>query len=326
MINAIQWPARTAVAALLAALLLPAPATAQTAPDPPTDAARRTARGPLFTLDAGITGLHETNVNRRSDALATSAVAAEAILQLSSRPVRPLLQLEYAPGYRTSAENTRFDGMTHRGQLIVAIPLSSRVSTHVVGRLRRGGVDEDLERANEVMALGRVEVDLTRQTRGRAYGAHRWRDLGPAGTAPGFYVGGEVRRRFSRTTYLTADVRHETLSPDDVTRGWNRNAISLEFEQRLGSLTLEVEGRRRWRTYPQRLLDESEPELGVREDRDWQLGTVLVYDRSASTQLRFGYALDSRSSTSADRTYTGHRLSLTVRQRLLGWSVSDLVP
>jgi hypothetical protein len=317
VISLLQQPARTALLTLLA-LLVPGASAAQTAPDRTTAGA---ARGPLFTVHAGINGLHESNANRRSDALATSAVAAEAILQLSSRPVRPLLRLEYASGYRTSAENTRFDGVTHRGLLTVDIPLSSRVSTDVVGRLRRGGVDEDLERANEVMVLGRVGADLNRRTRVRAYGGQRWRDLGPAGPAPGFYVGGEVRRRFSRTTSLTADVRHEELSPDDATRSWNRDAISLDLAHRVGRITLEVEGRRRWRTYPHRWVDDSDQGLGVREDRDWQLGTVLVFDHSATTQLRFGYQLDRRNSTSADRTFTGHRLNVTARQRLLGWSV-----
>lgn len=317
MTSFLQQPAHAGFLVLLA-LLVPGASAAQTAP--------QAVRGPLFTLDAGLTGLHDSNVNRRSDALATSAIAAEAILRLSSRPVRPLLRLEYAPGYRTSAENTRFDGMTHRGLLTVSVPLSSRVSTDVVGRLRRGGVDEDLDRADEVMVLGRVDADLIRDTRFRAYGAQRWRDLGPAGKAPGYYVGAEVRRRFGRNTSLTADVRHEELSPDDATRSWSRDAISLDLEQDMGRLTLELEGRRRWRTYPDRLVDDSEPELGVRKDRDWQLGMVLVYDHSSVTQLRFGYQLDNRNSTRADRTFTGHRLHFTVRQHLFGWAARGVQP
>jgi hypothetical protein len=281
-----------------------------------SSSAAQMGRGPVYSIDAGTAALYDSNVTRRADGTGTPGIGGELVLRVTSAPVRPLFLLEYAPSFRASVERTPYDGAGHRLQLTSSIPVLSRLRADIVGRANRGGVDEDLNRADEIMLLARLDYDLDSDTRLRTYGAHRWRELGD-GPAIGIYAGAELLREITSSTALFTEGRYEQLEPEDSTRLWHRYALSFGVEQAITRhITFDAEMRRRWRDYPYRYIDDDEPELGLREDRDWRAGGGIVYEFGLASQVRLDYEREWRDSTDPDRSYVAHRVGVAVRYRL----------
>ncbi|MHB1193709.1 MAG: hypothetical protein ACYC6F_11755 [Longimicrobiales bacterium] len=279
--------------------------------------AAQTADGPVFTIDATLGSLFDSNVHRRPDPTSVYGLGGQMLFRLATSQLRPLLTLQYAPAFRTSSAPTRYDGPGYDVAAVASVPLGERLRVNVLGAKSRGGVDEDMNPTDQVMV--RVAADLfLGSTRLRAFGAHRWRELGDALLpAIGQYVAAELEQKLTRSTTLAAEWRYEQLEPQDTTRLWKRHAFEAGVTQEIGSrLALELEARRRWREYPYRIVDEDEEPLVHRKDLDWRFGGALIWDVSQTTGIDLDYEIEQRESTDDDRAYGGHRIGITIRQRL----------
>src|SRR5919106_174144 len=94
----------------------------------------------------------------------------------ATTPSRPLLQLEYATLLRRSTEVNPADGVGHRVSALAGMPITRRLRLNVIGRAGQGGVEEEIAPTDEVLLLGRLDVQPSRRMRVRTYGAHRWRE------------------------------------------------------------------------------------------------------------------------------------------------------
>jgi hypothetical protein len=282
--------------------------------------AAQRAAGPVLTVDAALSGSFDNNVGRDRAALDGYGGGGELLVRLASRPARPLLQLEYATSLRRTSALNPADGAGHRLNALAAVPFASWLRLDVIGRAGRGGVDEDLVSADELMLLGRLELQPRRRSRLRAYAARRWREP-PAGAEPTLaaHAGIELRQRFGGGTTVLLDGRYEESHPPDTTRFWHRGSVAFSVGQRVASNTaLEVEARHRQRLYPRRLI-EVDDDVMHRRDDDWRIGLAIVYDNGRGAELRLELQHDERASTDPRRSYDAGRVSLTVRRRVLGF-------
>lgn len=308
MTHRVRWHGRAVCTGVPALLVLLA-----------TSAAAQDNR-PVLTLDAGLMGTFDNNVDRDPVGLNGYVGAGDLLLRLASRPSRPLLQLEYSASLRRSSDANPADGPGHRFSGLAGVPFASWLRLDVIGRGGRGGVDEDLVSADEIMLLGRLELLPTRSSRLRAYGARRWREP-PAGVAPPDegYAGINLRQRLRGSTTLLLDLRYEDTQPEDTTRSWHRRTAALGIGQSISKSTaFEFAVRRRERLYPLRMVELDDGALVPRRDDDWRLGLALVYDNGRGAELRLEYQHEERTSTDQRRAYDADRVNLTVRHRVFG--------
>jgi hypothetical protein len=288
---------------------------------PAAPAAAQVTAGPVLTLDAGVTGTFDNNVGRDRIGVDGYGGGGELLLRLASGPARPRLQLEYSASLRRSSVSADpADGTGHRINGLAAVPFASWLRLDMIGRAGRGGVDEDLVSADQVLLLGRLEMQPVRSSRLRAYGARRWREP-PAGVAPTTerYAGVNLRQRLGGTTTLLLDLRYEDSQPEDTTRSWHRSTAALSLGQGITSnAALELAARRRERLYPHRLLETDDERLVLRRDDDWRIGLALVYDNRRGAEVRLELQHESRTSTDPGRGFDADRINLTVRHRVFG--------
>lgn len=283
--------------------------------------------GPVLTVAAAAVGRFDDNVRREQEALEAWGGGGELLVRMANRTRAPTLQLEYAASTRHSTPADPADGTGHRVNALAGVPIAHWLRLDMIGRGSRGGVDEDLSAADEVVVVTRLELQPVRSMRLRGYGAQRWREAGPA-VAPtvGQYAGLEVRQRIQRTTTLIADARYEEFHPHDSSRDWRRVAFTVGIGRSLlRGTAFEAEVRARERRYPNRFVD-IDAVAAPRRDEDWRYGIGLVHDNGTGTEFRLGFERDRRASNDPRRAYVADRVTLLLRRRLFGFGARNEPP
>jgi hypothetical protein len=272
--------------------------------------------GGVLTVAASVSGRFDSNVRREPTPEEAYGGGGEVLVRAANGVTAPTLQLEYGASARHSRPGEPGDGPGHRLSALAGVRLADYLRIDVIGRGSRGGVDEDLSPTDEVMLIGRAELQPARSTRLRGYAAHRWRDVpGTPVPVPGMYAGLELRQRFGRSTTFLVDARYEAYMPPDVSREWNRTGLRAGLGQSiLPNTAIELDVRVRERRHPGRLLELDETTV-ARRDEDLRFGGALVYDNRMGTELRLELERDSRRSNDTRRAFDADRVSLTVRRR-----------
>jgi hypothetical protein len=286
----------------------------------PLQAFAQASPSPVLTVEAGVAGTFDNNAGRNAAALDSYGGAGELLLRLASRPAAPLFQLEYSALLRRSSGINPTDGMAHRVSGLVTVPLADWLRLNLIARAGRGGADEDLTVADEMLVIGRLNVQASPSTRIRAYGAHRWIEP-PPGQRPtvGAYTGVELRQRVDGRTMLLLDARYEELAPPDTTRVWQRGSLAASVGRRITrSTALEAGLRRRMRLHPQRTV-EFDGAAAPRRDVDTRLTLSLVYDNGRGAELRAELEHDARVSNDTRRSYDAGRINIGMRHRVFGF-------
>jgi len=294
------------IASILSLLLVTSPLAAQ-ADD-----------GPVFLIDSSVGSIFDSNVDHRTDPSSIYGVGGRMRFRVATSERRPLLALSYAPAFRTSSRPWRGDGPGYDMNAVLSVPLGGSLRLNVLGAKSRGGIDDDLNPTDQVMARVSTDLDLG-GTRLRTYVARRWRQLGPAETpAIGQYVAADLVQELTRSTELIAKWRYERLQPEDTTRQWARLSAEVGLAQEIGDrLSLGLEARRRWRDHPHRVVDEDVEPVVYREDLDWRFGGALAWSPWETSEVELEYEFDRRDSTDEDRSYRGHWFGITIHYRLV---------
>lgn len=274
---------------------------------------RRPSR--LWTLDARVSSVYDSNIDHDEVALDSYGTVARAGVGVRSSASDPVVSADYVLRVYRFTNTTRWNRLQHDFGLTLAAP-TDRVRPRLRGEVRLGSATEDRELANQYIVEPGVDVEVNDRVDLELYAVQRLKRYIDAvdRDETNRYAGADLDVEVLDWLDWTVGGRYEVNDGERDSRDYTRVTVDTELAIALGQVTgVELALRRRFRDY----TDERVATLDdvLRADRRWTTGVLFTRWLADVWQVRLEYEADLNDSNQVAEDFRSHRVELTLRRR-----------